>query len=195
MSRIVIAKALTDRGIPFDWFEMSDRVGGVWAFENPTGRSAAYRSLHIDTSKGQLEFPDFPMSTDTPHYPHHTQVHADLQSHVKYFDLDKKVTLQTEVADAGREEQGTWTGSVSVTARPRPMTHLSSAMVIIGIPAGLSPPTPVNSRVCRFTRILIVILSLRSTCGTSVFLWWEWAIQPWISQANCARAISAKSCL
>ena len=66
MSGIVTAKALADRGIPFDWFEMSDRIGGVWAFENPNGRSAAYRSLHIDTSKGQLEFPDFPMPADTP---------------------------------------------------------------------------------------------------------------------------------
>ncbi|MBD9624706.1 NAD(P)-binding domain-containing protein [Ensifer sp. ENS06] len=108
MSGIVTAKALTDRGIPFDWFEMSDRVGGVWAFENPNGRSAAYRSLHIDTSKGQLEFPEFPMPADTPYYPHHTQVHAYLQSYVKHFGLDKKVTLQTEVADARRDEQGTW---------------------------------------------------------------------------------------
>ena len=59
-SGIVTAKALADRGIPFDWFEMSDRIGGQWAFENPNGRSAAYRSLHIDTSKEQLQLSDYP---------------------------------------------------------------------------------------------------------------------------------------
>ena len=57
----------SDRGIPFDWFEMSDRVGGQWAFDNPNGRSAAYRSLHIDTSKGPLQLADFPVPADTPH--------------------------------------------------------------------------------------------------------------------------------
>ena len=79
-SGIVTAKALADRGIPFDWFEMSDRIGGQWAFENPNGRSAAYRSLHIDTSKEQLQLSDFPMPTDTPHYLHHTQVLSYLQA-------------------------------------------------------------------------------------------------------------------
>jgi cation diffusion facilitator CzcD-associated flavoprotein CzcO len=108
MSGIVTAKALTDRGIPFEWFEMSDRLGGVWAFENPTGRSAAYRSLHIDTSKGQLEFPDFPMPADTPYYPHHSQVLAYLQSYAQHFGLTNKVSLQTEVADARLDDHGTW---------------------------------------------------------------------------------------
>ncbi len=46
-SGIAVVKALADRGIPFDCFEMSDRVGGNWAFRNPNGRSATYRSLHI----------------------------------------------------------------------------------------------------------------------------------------------------
>ena len=108
MSGIVTAKKLADRGIPFDWFEMSDRIGGVWAFDNPNGRSAAYRSLHIDTSKGQLEFSDFPMPADTPYYPHHSQVLAYLQSYVEHFGLTNKVSLSTEVAEARRDEQGIW---------------------------------------------------------------------------------------
>ncbi|MGO4355129.1 flavin-containing monooxygenase [Rhizobium sp. RAF36] len=108
MSGIVTAKALAERGVPFDWFEMSDRIGGVWAFENPNGRSAAYRSLHIDTSKGQLEFPDFPMPAGTPTYPHHTQVLAYLESYVAHFGLAGKVSLGAEVVKATRDENGTW---------------------------------------------------------------------------------------
>jgi dimethylaniline monooxygenase (N-oxide forming) len=48
-SGITAAKALEDHGIPFDCFEMSDRVGGNWAIDNPNGVSSAYRSLHINT--------------------------------------------------------------------------------------------------------------------------------------------------
>lgn len=107
-SGIVTAKALADRGIPFDWFEASDRIGGVWAFENPNGRSAAYRSLHIDTSKERLELSDFPMPADTPHYPHHTQVLAYLQAYMGRFDLTHKVTLNAEVTEAQLIEEGTW---------------------------------------------------------------------------------------
>jgi cation diffusion facilitator CzcD-associated flavoprotein CzcO len=106
-SGIVTAKALADRDIPFDWFEMSDRIGGQWAFENPNGRSAAYRSLHIDTSKLQLQLSDFPMPADTPHYLHHTQVLAYLQAYMQHFGLSGKVELKTEVAQA-RLDGRTW---------------------------------------------------------------------------------------
>src|SRR5215218_532437 len=46
-SGITAAKALLDHGIPFDALEMSDRVGGNWAIDNPNQVSSAYRSLHI----------------------------------------------------------------------------------------------------------------------------------------------------
>ena len=107
-SGIVAARALTDRGIPFDWFEMSDRIGGQWAFENPNGRSAAYRSLHIDTSKGQLQLSDFPMPGSMPHYLHHAQVLSYLQGYVEHFGLFSKVTLKTEVTEAKLDKQGIW---------------------------------------------------------------------------------------
>jgi cation diffusion facilitator CzcD-associated flavoprotein CzcO len=107
-SGIVTAKALADRGIPFDWFEMSDRIGGQWAFENPNGRSAAYRSLHIDTSKEQLQLSDFPMPSNTPHYLHHTQVLSYLQAYMEHFGLPSKVRLKTEVTEAKLDGQGTW---------------------------------------------------------------------------------------
>lgn len=108
MSGIVTAKALSDRNIPFDWFEMSDLIGGVWAFENPNGRSAAYRSLHIDTSKGQLELSDFPMRADTPHYPHHSQVFAYLNDYAKHFNLTDRVSLNADVSKAHLNSQGIW---------------------------------------------------------------------------------------
>jgi cation diffusion facilitator CzcD-associated flavoprotein CzcO len=105
---LVAAKALRDRGIPYDCFDMSDRVGGLWAFENPNGRSAAYRSLHIDTSKGRLQFDDFPIPADYPHYPHHSQVLAYLESYADRFDLKRSIALSTEVKNATRAPSGLW---------------------------------------------------------------------------------------
>ncbi len=107
-SGIVAAKALRDRSIPYDIFEMSDRIGGVWAFNNPNGRAAAYRSLHIDTSKQRLQFEDFPIPEDCPHYPHHTQVLAYFQAYAERFDLERTVTFNTEVLRAARLVDGLW---------------------------------------------------------------------------------------
>jgi len=50
-SGIAVAKALHERGVPFDCFEKSDRVGGNWVFGNKNEMSSAYRSLHINTSR------------------------------------------------------------------------------------------------------------------------------------------------
>ena len=81
ISGLTAGKMLTDYGVPYTCFESSDRVGGNWAFGNPNGHSSAYRSLHIDTSKHQLSFRDFPMPDEYPDFPHHTQVKAYLDSY------------------------------------------------------------------------------------------------------------------
>jgi cation diffusion facilitator CzcD-associated flavoprotein CzcO len=71
-SGIAVAKALAERGIPFDCFEKSDRVGGNWVFGNRNGQSRIYRSLHVNTSRDRMAYPDFPMPRDYPDFPHHT---------------------------------------------------------------------------------------------------------------------------
>jgi cation diffusion facilitator CzcD-associated flavoprotein CzcO len=110
---LTTAKALLDRGVPFDWFELSDRIGGVWAFNNPNGRSAAYRSLHIDSSKSRISFEDFPVPADWPEYPHHLQIAEYLKSYAKHFNLTAKITFSTEVVRVARSGDGTWSVTLS----------------------------------------------------------------------------------
>jgi cation diffusion facilitator CzcD-associated flavoprotein CzcO len=110
---LTTAKALLDRGVPFDWFELSDRIGGVWAFNNPNGRSAAYRSLHIDSSKSRISFEDFPVPADWPEYPHHLQIAEYLKSYAKHFNLTDKITFSTEVVRVARAADGTWSVTLS----------------------------------------------------------------------------------
>jgi dimethylaniline monooxygenase (N-oxide forming) len=118
-SGITTVKALHERGIPFDCFEKSDRVGGNWVFENANGMSAAYRDLFINTSRPRMEYSDFPMPASYPDFPHHTQIAAYFEEYVDHFGLRELITFETGVQHAARDEQGTWTVELDTGERHR----------------------------------------------------------------------------
>ncbi len=111
-SGIAAAKALHERGVPFDCFEKSDRVGGNWVFGNKNGMSSSYRSLHINTSRQRMEYSDYPMPTSYPDFPHHSQIAAYFDDYVDHFGLREKITFETGVEHAERDEHGVWTISL-----------------------------------------------------------------------------------
>jgi len=96
------AKRLKDHAIPYDCFEASDEIGGVWYFNNPNKESACYQSLHIDTSKWRLAFEDFPVPKDWPDFPHHAQLFQYFKDYVDHFDLRRTITFNTKVIRAER---------------------------------------------------------------------------------------------
>ncbi len=108
-SGIAAAKALHERGIPFDCFEKSDRVGGNWVFGNRNGMSSAYRSLHINTSRERMEYSDFPMPKSYPDFPHHTHIAEYFDDYVEHFGFRERITFRTGVEHAARGEDGVWT--------------------------------------------------------------------------------------
>jgi len=108
-SGIAAAKALHERGIPFDCFEKSDRVGGNWVFGNTNGMSSAYRSLHINTSRERMEYTDFPMPKSYPDFPHHSHIAAYFDDYVDHFGFRDRIRFETGVEHAEREADGTWT--------------------------------------------------------------------------------------
>jgi dimethylaniline monooxygenase (N-oxide forming) len=99
-SGIAAAKALHERGFEFDCFEKSDRVGGNWVFKNRNGMSSAYRSLHINTSRERMAFPDFPMPESYPDFPHHTHIAAYFDAYVDHFGFRDRITFETGVERA-----------------------------------------------------------------------------------------------
>jgi dimethylaniline monooxygenase (N-oxide forming) len=107
-SGIAVAKALAERGLPFDCFDRSDRVGGNWVFGNRNGMSAAYASLHINTSRERMEFRDFPMPRSYPDFPHHTQIAAYFDAYVDHFGVRDRITFRTTVERAEHREGGGW---------------------------------------------------------------------------------------
>ena len=106
LSGLTASKALKDRGIPFECFEMSDRVGGNWAYGNPNGKSSAYRSLHIDTPKQLLQFEDLPMPDDWPDFLHHTRVFEYLNRYADTFGLREHIRFETAVDHVERLPEG-----------------------------------------------------------------------------------------
>jgi dimethylaniline monooxygenase (N-oxide forming) len=107
-SGIAAAKALHARGIAFDCFEKSDRVGGNWVFGNRNGMSAAYRDLFIDTSRQRMAYSDFPMPESYPDFPHHTQIAAYFDAYVERFGFRDRITFETSVEHAFRRPDGVW---------------------------------------------------------------------------------------
>ncbi|MFT4199287.1 flavin-containing monooxygenase [Gordonia sp. (in: high G+C Gram-positive bacteria)] len=119
ISGLTASKMLTDYDVAHTVFEASDRIGGNWAFENPNGHSSAYRSLHIDTSKHQLSFKDFPMPEEYPDFPHHTQVKQYLEDYCDAFDLKHNIEFQNRVLHARRLPGGGWELDTEKTGKRR----------------------------------------------------------------------------
>jgi len=107
-SGIAAAKALHERGLRFDCFEASDCIGGNWVFANKNGMSAAYRDLHINTSRERMEFTDFPMPRSYPDFPHHAQIAAYFNAYVDHFGFREKIRFETAIGSAGKRSDGTW---------------------------------------------------------------------------------------
>jgi cation diffusion facilitator CzcD-associated flavoprotein CzcO len=106
VSGLTTVKALGDWGVEHTCFEASDDVGGNWYFRNPNGRSSAYRSLHIDTSKTAVSFQDFAMDRRYPDFPHHTEIHRFLREYADRFGLRERIRFGTRVERAQRTAEG-----------------------------------------------------------------------------------------
>jgi cation diffusion facilitator CzcD-associated flavoprotein CzcO len=107
-SGIAAVKALDERGFELDCFEASDRVGGLWVYKNSNGMSAAYRSLHINTSRARMEYAEFPMPATYPDFPHHTQIAEYFDAYVDHFGFRDRITFDTRVTRAERLADGRW---------------------------------------------------------------------------------------
>ncbi len=130
-SGIAAAQVLAARGIEFDCFEKGSEVGGNWRFENDNGMSSAYRSLHINTSRGMMAYRSFPMPKGYPDYPNHFQIAAYFDRYVDHFGLRERIRLQTEVQRV-ETDRGRWKVTV-VAADGAPETiHYGAVLVANG---------------------------------------------------------------
>lgn len=130
-SGIATAKTLHQSGIPFDCFERGSGIGGNWRYLNDNGMSSAYKSLHINSSKRNMEYSDFPMPADYPDYPRHSQVLAYFESYVDHFGFRDKITFQTEVVRVTPLSDGTYNVTIRNAAGER-TEHYRAVIVANG---------------------------------------------------------------
>jgi len=127
-SGLVTAKALLARGIAFDVFEKGSNLGGMWRYENDNGVSSAYRSLHIDTSRKSLQYPDFPIPESMPDFLSHGQVLGYLEAYAERFKLREHIQFRTEVTQLAPVEGGGW----NVTLKDGEPRHYRAVIVANG---------------------------------------------------------------
>jgi dimethylaniline monooxygenase (N-oxide forming) len=96
-SGIASCQVLGARGVAFDCFEKGSEVGGNWRYENDNELSSAYRSLHINTSRGLMAYRTYPMPDDYPDYPNHFQIARYFDDYVDHFSLREKIRFRAEV--------------------------------------------------------------------------------------------------
>jgi hypothetical protein len=95
---LAVGHALAERGIDFDWFEKGSMVGGLWRIDNDNGATAAYKTLHLNSSRTRTQYPSYPMPEDWPDYPSHTLMARYFESFAGHFGLTDRITFRAEVA-------------------------------------------------------------------------------------------------
>ncbi|MGB0838537.1 MAG: flavin-containing monooxygenase [Chitinophagales bacterium] len=107
-SGIATAKVFQDYGIAYDCFEKGSSIGGMWQYDNDNGLSSAYKSLHINTSKGKMSYSDYPMPNHFPEYPHHSHIIKYFNDYVDHFDFRQNITFNTSVEKVNTNDDGTY---------------------------------------------------------------------------------------
>jgi dimethylaniline monooxygenase (N-oxide forming) len=105
-SGISSCQVLNSRGIEFDCFEVGSDVGGNWRYMNDNGMSAAYRSLHINTSRRTMAYAAYPMPEELPDYPNHFQIAQYFDDYVDHFGFRDRIRFHTEVTHVERSGDG-----------------------------------------------------------------------------------------
>lgn len=110
VSGLASVKALREEGPQVTCFERSERVGGLWNYDEavPGGGGPAYRALVTNTSRAKTALSDHPWPVDDGDFPARDRVLAYIRSYAERFDLRGHIRFATEVTRAERDAGG-WT--------------------------------------------------------------------------------------
>src|SRR3954453_252637 len=147
-SGIASCQVLNARGVAFDCFEKGSEVGGNWRYENDNEMSSAYRSLHINTSRGLMAYRTYPMPDGYPDYPNHFQIARYFDDYVDHFSLREKIHFRTEVLSVVPVD-GEWEVTVRERDGERESHRYRAVLVANGHhwdPRWPEPPFPGSDR-------------------------------------------------
>ncbi len=88
------AKNLIAQGIEVEIFELGSHIGGLWVYDNDSGMSPAYRSLHINSEAKVSTFTDFPFPDANTLYPDHVEMADYFVRYADHFDLTRRIAFK-----------------------------------------------------------------------------------------------------
>ena len=140
------AKHLLARGIDVTLFEAGSQIGGLWVYENDSGMSSAYRSLHINSEARVSTFVDFPFPEGHSLYPDHREMQRYFISYAQHFDLTRRIRFNSRVLAIEPEGEryrialeqgapGTFDGVVVASGHQSVPRHPPQVEGFAGVPA------------------------------------------------------------
>eukprot|EP00117_Sycon_ciliatum_P024226 scpid37421/ scgid20379/ Dimethylaniline monooxygenase [N-oxide-forming] 5; Dimethylaniline oxidase 5; Hepatic flavin-containing monooxygenase 5 len=109
VSGVSALKCVLEAGLSAVCFEKTEHVGGLWHFtEDGYG---VMRFTHINVSKYNYCFSDYPFADDVVDHPHNADMQKYIEGYVEHFDLMKHINFGTTVVHMGQQTDngGVWT--------------------------------------------------------------------------------------
>jgi dimethylaniline monooxygenase (N-oxide forming) len=124
-SGLLACKYCLSEGLKTVVLEGRNRIGGVWAFTDDERYAGVMKSTRTTSSRCITEISDFPMPSDYPDFPSHSQIYAYLRSYCADHLLDEHIALSrpvdqvTKVGDTWRiktADGAAWTAANIIVA-------------------------------------------------------------------------------
>ena len=93
------AKHLVAHGLDVTIFEVGSNIGGLWVYNNDSGLSPAYRSLHINSEARVSTYHDFPFPQDSALYPDHEEMQRYFRAYADRFGITERIHFNSRVVD------------------------------------------------------------------------------------------------
>ncbi|HTP97390.1 MAG TPA: NAD(P)-binding domain-containing protein [Burkholderiales bacterium] len=94
---ICAARYLLEVGFDVTVYEIGSQIGGLWCYRNDNGLSSAYRTLHINTSRGVTRFSDLDFDDATQAFPDHVDMHRYLVRYAEHFGVRPRIRFNSRV--------------------------------------------------------------------------------------------------
>lgn len=100
------ARHLRESGLDVTILEMGSRIGGLWAYDNDSGRSPAYKSLRINSENKVSSYNDFPFPEGTQLYPGTEEMETYFQAYAENFGLSDLIRFNSKVDTIEHQANG-----------------------------------------------------------------------------------------
>jgi Flavin-binding monooxygenase-like len=107
-SGLAVLAALRAHGLPAACFERGSDVGGLWRYENDSGRAAAYAWLRTNVSRSRMQYPSFPMPRSYGDFPGHRDMADYLGAYADAAGLREAIGFGVTVERLEPDPDGGW---------------------------------------------------------------------------------------